>query len=153
MPVCLQELGRSVKRLQIRHHRTLDSRLAEIGTTLAQWDALRAISRNQGASSHDLAEFTFQTDQSFGALATRLIARGFITRTRGKGRVLVHSLTAQGRDALVRGSAIADEVLGLSFAPLREAERARLLSLIARLLPVRDEDQHGSANVSDLDHE
>jgi DNA-binding MarR family transcriptional regulator len=116
MKVNLQSLGRSVKRLQTRHHRMLDARLVEIGSTLAQWDALRAISENPGASSHDLAEFTFQTDQSFGALALR------------------HGLTAQGKRLLAEASKAADRVLAESFAPLTEAERVQFLSLIARLL-------------------
>jgi hypothetical protein len=35
---------------------------------------------------------------------------------------------------LVRGTAIAEEVLGASLAPLTEAERSTLQSLIGRLL-------------------
>src|ERR1700731_1558108 len=53
--------------------RALDSKLIEIGTTLAQWDALRAIDRHPESSSHKLAGLTFQTDQSFGALANRMV--------------------------------------------------------------------------------
>lgn len=135
MSTRLQELGRAVKRLQNRHHRALDARLIEIGTTLAQWDALRAIGQNPDASLHDLAELTFQTDQSFGALASRLVERGFVRRTPGKGRILCHGLTASGKDVLGRGTAIAEEVLGASFAPLTEAERSQLRSLLMRLLP------------------
>jgi DNA-binding MarR family transcriptional regulator len=134
MKVNLQTLGRSVKRLQARHHRMLEARLVEIGSTLAQWDALRAISQNPGASSHDLAEYTFQTDQSFGALAERLVARGLVTRTAGKGRALRHGLTAQGKRVLVQANRAADVVLAESFAPLTEAERIQFLALIARLL-------------------
>jgi DNA-binding MarR family transcriptional regulator len=134
MSTSLLELGRAVKRLQNQHHRALDARLIEIGTTLAQWDALRAIGRNPDASSHDLAELTFQTDQSFGALASRLVERGFVTRTPGKGRALRHGLTALGKDVLSRGSAIAQEVLDASFAPLTQAERSQLQALLSRLL-------------------
>ena len=65
MTVALEDLGKAVKRLQHRHHRTMDTRLAALGSTLVQWDALRAISQNPDASSHHLAQVTFQTDQSF----------------------------------------------------------------------------------------
>src|SRR5207249_98017 len=68
VPTSLQDLGRAVKQLQYRHHRGMDSRLRAAGTSLPQWDALRAISRRPSSSAHALAEMTFQTDQSFGAL-------------------------------------------------------------------------------------
>src|SRR4249920_3087110 len=93
MTVELQDLALAVKRLQHRHHRSLDARLAPLGTTLVQWDALRAISQHLNASSHRLAQLTFQTDQSFGALAGRLEARGLIERAAGPGRALRHRLT------------------------------------------------------------
>lgn len=132
----LQDLARSIKLLQHRHRRLMDIRLAEMGTTLVQWDALRAISGNPNASSHDLAETTFQTDQSFGALAARLTERGLIIRTPGKGRVLCHSLTKDGLAVLDRASEAVNDVLSESFAPLAESERTVLLSLVRRLLPV-----------------
>ncbi|MFD0531826.1 hypothetical protein ACFQ1I_43030 [Kitasatospora arboriphila] len=66
----LQELGRAVKRVQYRQHRALETGLAAVGTTLAQWDALRAVGRQPGASARTLAAETFQTEQAFGTLAT-----------------------------------------------------------------------------------
>ncbi|MER7187616.1 MarR family transcriptional regulator, partial [Streptomyces hyaluromycini] len=42
----LQVLGRAVKQAQYRQHRAMDSALSAVGTTLAQWDALRAIDRS-----------------------------------------------------------------------------------------------------------
>ncbi len=134
MTPTVQELGRAIKQLQARHHRTLDLRLSAAGASLVQWDALRAIRKNPGASAHRLAEATFQTDQSFGALASRLVARGLIERSAGKGRALIHSLTPLGEKVLTEGSLIADEVLTRSFAPLNGAEKARLAALLARLL-------------------
>ena len=41
--ITLEDLGRAVKQLQYRHHRGMDRRLRDAGTSLAQWDALRAI--------------------------------------------------------------------------------------------------------------
>src|SRR5205085_3402786 len=103
MVVEIQDLGQTIKRLQHRHHRTLDARLAPLGITLVQWDALRAISRHPNASSHRLAQLTFQTDQSFGALATRLVARGLINRVTGAGRALRDCLTPAGEAVLSEG--------------------------------------------------
>jgi DNA-binding MarR family transcriptional regulator len=85
MPVELQILGRAVKAAQYRQHRALDSRLASVGSTLAQWDALRAIGRTPGASARELAAATFQSEQAFGTLAGRLVGQGLVDRRPGHG--------------------------------------------------------------------
>ncbi|WP_433654505.1 MarR family winged helix-turn-helix transcriptional regulator [Nocardia sp. CA-128927] len=129
----LQALGRAVKQAQYRHHRALDSRLAAVGTTLAQWDAMRAIARNPGSTARALAEETFQTEQAFGTLAGRLVARGLIERTSGRGRAIEHHLTAAGKKVLAAGNKVADAVLTDSFAALSTAERGTLLNLLQRI--------------------
>ncbi len=132
----MQTLGRAVKRAQYRQHRALDAGLAEVGTTLAQWDALRAISGLPGASAHALAALaglTFQTDQAFGTLAGRLVAQGLIERRPGRGRRIEHHLTPAGERILRAGQAVANEVFAASFAPLSGAERPLLLDLLRRL--------------------
>ena len=134
MSTDLLDIGRLVKSLQNRHHRMVDAALAEIGSTLSQWDALRAIKRHPDASSHLLAEYTFQTDQSFGALAMKLEERGLIARTPGAGRALRHSLTSSGNELLSKATKIVERVLAQSFAPLSKAERAQLLSLMTAVL-------------------
>ena len=134
MPSDLQPLGLAIKRVQHRHHRTLDAALIEIGTTLAQWDALRAIARHPESSSHKLAGLTFQTDQSFGALANRMVDRGLIRRVAGEGRAILHYLTAEGEAMLAAGHAVADRMLAASFAPLDKSERKQLQALLAKLL-------------------
>ena len=134
MSISVQALGRAIKQLQYKHHRALETRLVAIGASLAQWDALRAIEQNPGASSHDLAELTFQTDQSFGALATRLAAKGLVEREPGKGRVIGYRLKTKGAELLRRGDAATEEELTRSFAPLGEEDRRRLQKLLDRLL-------------------
>ncbi|HEV2654111.1 MAG TPA: MarR family winged helix-turn-helix transcriptional regulator [Ktedonobacteraceae bacterium] len=134
MVVALEKLAQAIKQLQYRHHRTLDIRLAPLGTTLVQWDALRAISRHPNASSHRLAQVTFQTDQSFGTLAGRLIARGLIDRVAGPGRAIYHCLTPAGEALLNEGHPLYDEVISKSFSPLSPTELDTLYDLLARLL-------------------
>lgn len=138
MPADLETLGRAVKQVQYRHHRALDTRLAAAGTTLAQWDALRAISRNPGASAHTLATETFQSDQSFGTLANRLAAQDLITRRAGRGRRIEHRLTPAGKKVLQAGRPIANEVFAASFADLSAKERSTLLDLLLRILRGHD---------------
>jgi DNA-binding MarR family transcriptional regulator len=134
----LQELGRAVKQVQYRQHRALDSALQAVGTTLAQWDALRAISRSPGASARELAAATFQTEQSFGTLAGRLTAQDLVERRPGHGRRIEHHLTPTGEQVLAAGHKVADEVLADCFSPLPDADRATLLTLLQRLTAPRD---------------
>ena len=130
----LKPLGLAIKRVQHRHHRTLDAAFIGIGTTLAQWDALRAIATHPDSSAHKLAGLTFQTDQAFGTLANRLLDRGLIRREAGEGRAIRHRLTPEGERLLEAGFAVADRVLAASFAPLDAAERRQLHALLAKML-------------------
>ncbi|MFF4394392.1 MarR family winged helix-turn-helix transcriptional regulator [Streptomyces sp. NPDC001480] len=129
----LQLLGRAVKQAQYRQHRALDSALTAVGTTLAQWDALRAIDRSPGASARELAAATFQTEQAFGALVGRLAAQGLVERRPGHGRRIEHHLAPEGERILAAGHAVADEVLAECFSALPAADRATLLALLRRL--------------------
>ncbi|MEU3909112.1 MarR family winged helix-turn-helix transcriptional regulator [Streptomyces goshikiensis] len=128
-----QTLGRAVKQAQYRQHRALESGLAAIGTTLAQWDALRAISNASGASARELAAATFQSEQAFGTLASRLVAQGLVERRPGRGRRIEHHLTPDGERILSEGHLVATEVLTSCFAALPAAERTNLLALLQRL--------------------
>ncbi len=136
----LQDIGLSVKRLQMRHHRALNAALAALDISLVQWDALRHLDQNPGASLHDLAQLTFQSDQSFGALAGRLIDRGLIERVPGPGRAVRHRLTDKGRALRRAGDQIVDQVFADSFATLTPTQLASFDTLLARLLRSPDDD-------------
>ena len=129
----LQELGRAVKVAQYRHHRWADRELGKIGTTLPQWDALRAVARHPGSSAHLLAGETFMSDQAFGALASRLVDQGLVVRTPGHGRRVEHHLTEAGQAMYEAGGRVVDAVLTQSFGSLTQAERATLLTLLSRV--------------------
>lgn len=132
MALTLQDLGLAVKRLQWRHHREINKRLAPLGLSLAQWDVLRHLHREPDASLHRLAELTFQTDQSMGTLATRMVERGLLERAESPGRAVRHVLTADGERIRTNGSAIFDEVLRESLGRLSIKERATLYELLLR---------------------
>ena len=133
MTTDLEHLGLAIKRAQYRNHRTMDAALRDVGVSLVQWDALRAIERMPGASGHDLAAATFQSDQAFGTLANRLVDRGLIVRTAGRGRRIEHRLTDSGRAALEAGHQVAAHVLEELFAPLNEQQRAALAHTLETL--------------------
>jgi DNA-binding MarR family transcriptional regulator len=130
----LPAIGLSVKRLQMRHHRALDAGLAPLGVSLVQWDALRHLDE-----LHDLALLTFQSDQSFGTLAGRMIQRGLIERVPGPGRAVRHQLTDKGRSLRNEGDAIVERVLQESFATLSPVELASLDSILMRVLDQPDD--------------
>jgi len=132
MATDIEELGRAVKRVQARNHWVLDTALGSVGTTLAQWDALRAIGRNPAASAHHLAQETFQSDQAFGTLAARLVKQGLVERHPGAGRRIEHHLTEAGEQMLDAGRPIVRDVNNESFAKLNEADRATLLALLEK---------------------
>jgi DNA-binding MarR family transcriptional regulator len=130
----VQDVGLSVKRLQMRHHRALNHALTQLGLSLVQWDALRHLNRNPEASLHDLAQLTFQSDQAFGTLAARMIDRDLIERVPGPGRAVRHRITEHGRELLDAGHEQVTVILTNSFAPLAAAELDTLSALLDRLL-------------------
>ena len=130
MPYRPADVALAVKRLQHRHHRALSKALAPLGLSLVQWDTLRHLHRNPGASLHDLAVLTFQTDQSFGSLATRMAERGLIERTPGPGRAVRHRLTEEGARLRAAGQDLVDEVVAASFQHLSAAQVDQLGELL-----------------------
>jgi DNA-binding MarR family transcriptional regulator len=134
MPRDVGEIGLSVKRLQIRHHRTVNERLAPLGISIVQWDALRHLHENPEASLHHLAQLTFQTDQSFGTLATRMIDRGLIERVPGPGRAVRHRLTDRGEELREKAGQLVRETLIESFAALTDEELQTFGDLLSRVL-------------------
>jgi DNA-binding MarR family transcriptional regulator len=134
MTRALQEIALSVKQLHSQHQRALNGRLAPLDVSLVQWEALRHLDLNPGASLHDLAELTAQTDQSFGALAARLIDRGLIERIPGPGRAVRHRLTDKGADVCRAGDAIVNQLFAECFAPLSSYQLELFDTLLLSLL-------------------
>ena len=124
------DVALAVKRLQYRHHRALSRALAPLGLSLVQWDTLRHLHRRPDASLHDLAVLTFQTDQSFGSLATRMAERGLIERVPGPGRAVKHRLTEKGEELRADGQDAVDVVFKSSFHTLSPTQLQQLGDLL-----------------------
>lgn len=135
-----EALGWLIKRVQHGHQRALDKSLAKLGVSLVQWNAIREIDRNPGYSQHRLAEQTFNSDQAFGTLLTRLQSAGLIERHPGMGRATVQRLTPKGRELLQEGQKILSEVTNASFALLSEPEREEFARLLDKVLAARRSD-------------
>lgn len=123
----------ALKRLQSRHHREGNRRLTSmVGLSLVQWDVLRHLRRVPDASLHRLAELTFQSDQSMGELAARMVDRGLLERVDGPGRAVRHRLTPTGERAYDAGDGVFDAVLAESIGTLTTKERAALWELLLK---------------------
>jgi DNA-binding MarR family transcriptional regulator len=129
-----EALGQMIKRVQHENHRALDAGLARLGVTLVQWHGLHEIERNPGASLHQLAELTFNSDQAFGMLAARLCAAGWVDRGKGVGRATTHLLTRKGQALLREGQEARLATLAQSFAGLSTEDREQLARLLERVL-------------------
>lgn len=130
--ITLQELALAVKRLQARHHRDANARLADVGLSIAQWDVLRHLAATPDASLHDLAVLTFQTDPSMGTMAARMQARSLIERLQGPGRAVRHRLTEDGEAARKAGSVIMDAVFSETVGTLSAKDRQTLHTLLLK---------------------
>ncbi|GAA4390186.1 MarR family winged helix-turn-helix transcriptional regulator [Tsukamurella soli] len=128
----IQDVGLAVKRLQWRHHRDSNRRLGSVGLSLVQWDVLRHARRQPDATLHSLAELTFQTDQSMGELARRMVDRDLLERVDGPGRAVRHRLTPAGERAYADGAGIVEDVLSETLGRLTPAEREQLYGLLTK---------------------
>lgn len=113
-----------------RHHRALNRALAPLGLSLVQWDTLRHLHRQPDASLHDVAVLTFQTDQSFGSLATRMADRGLIERVPGPRRAVKHRLTEKGARLRAAGQDAVDAVFESSLSGLSADQLNQLGELL-----------------------
>jgi DNA-binding MarR family transcriptional regulator len=134
MAMSLSEIGHAVKRLQVKLNRAATEALRPLDVTLVQWDALRHIHQQPGASLHDLAVLTFQTDQAFGTLAARLEARGLIQRGNPVGRAIRPELTLEGQRVFAEGRKVTEQVVREAFAPLNAGECSALGGMLTRVL-------------------
>lgn len=129
----------------------MDDALAALKTNTAQWAMLKTIAHHPGSSARHLATATFQTEQSVGALATKMAARGLITRTPGPGRAISLQLTRAGQALLDRCTPVVEDALDRAFARLTQADRAALCDLL-ELASGEDTPRHDRATTRTRHH-
>ena len=130
----LENLGLSIKRLQHRSYCTLNARLAPLGISLVQWNALREIKRHPGPSIHRLAACTFTSDQASATLMARLRRQKLVQQRPGAGRTNLHGLTERGETLLTEGTRCLRRTLAKIFAPLSADEHGQLQTLLNKVL-------------------
>ena len=105
------DIAMLLRRAQLRKQLACEAALAQVGLTLPQWGMLYAIATEPDASTHALALFIGQSDQSAGAVVARLEQRGLLERRRGAGKAILHSLTPEGDELVRRCNAIVEDVM------------------------------------------
>jgi DNA-binding MarR family transcriptional regulator len=125
--------GALLRPVHQRMHRTIDLALAPLGTSMSQYVVLLAVEEVKGASAHELAVRTYQTDQSIGALLRRLVESGLVERDAGPGRIHRHRLSEAGRRLVERCEEPVRTALESEFAALEAAEVRQLRALLEKL--------------------
>ena len=126
------EVAVLLRRAQLRKQTACEAELAEVGMTLPQWGMLLAVASLPDSSTHALALFTGQSDQSAGAVVARLEQRGLLERRSGGGRAILHRITVAGEDLVQRCDAIVAGVMDQLLAGLSDADlRVLAASLVA----------------------
>ena len=126
------EVAVLLRRAQLRKQMACEAELADVGLTLPQWGMLLAVASLPDSSTHALALFTGQSDQSAGAGVARLEQRGLLERRSEGGRAILHRITPAGEDLVRRCDAIVAGVMDQLLAGLSDADlRVLAASLIA----------------------
>ena len=116
------EIALLLRRAQLRKQMACEAELAEVGMTLPQWGMLLAVGSLPDSSTHALAMFTGQSDQSAGAVVARLEQRGLLERRSGGGRAILHRITLDGEDLVRHCDAIVAGVMNQLLAGLSGAD-------------------------------
>ncbi|MBY8860669.1 MarR family winged helix-turn-helix transcriptional regulator [Nocardia sp. CA2R105] len=133
------EVAMLLRRAQLRKQMACEAALAQVGMTLPQWGILLAVVAEPDSSTHALALFTGQSDQSAGAVVARLEQRGLLARRPGVGKAILHRITPDGDELVRHCNAIVEDVMaplivGLSDRSLRSL-RTSLQSIAEAALP------------------
>jgi DNA-binding MarR family transcriptional regulator len=110
----------------------LDTALAPLGLSTAQWGTLRIIQESPGASGADISRLAFVISQAAATMRQRLEQAGLITRcSSNRGRVLKTYLTSYGEEILRSGERIAQEVEARFFSNFEAEEKHQFNPLLS----------------------
>src|SRR3954452_9516818 len=133
------DVAMMLRRGQLRKQKGCEAALAPGGVKVPQWGMLYAVATEPDSSTHALALFIGQSDQSAGAVVARLEQRGLLERRPGVGKAILHRITPDGEKLVRRCNTLVEDVMtqllaGLSDRSLR-ALRTSLQSIAEAALP------------------
>jgi DNA-binding MarR family transcriptional regulator len=105
------DIAMLLRRAQLHKQLACEAALAQVGLTLPQWGMLYAVATDPDSSTHALAVFIGQSDQSAGAVVARLEQRGLLERRPGVGKAILHRITPDGDELVRRSTAIVEDVM------------------------------------------
>lgn len=132
------DMAMLLRRAQLRKQLACEAALAQVGLTLPQWGMLYAVALEPDSSTHALALFIGQSDQSAGAVVSRLEQRGLLERRPGIGKAILHRITPDGDELLRRCNTIVEDVMTSLLTGLTDRALLTLqtsLQLIAEATP------------------
>lgn len=148
------DIAMLLRRAQLRKQLACEAALAQVGLTLPQWGMLYAVAIEPDSSTHALALFIGQSDQSAGAVVARLEQRGLLERRPGAGKAILHRITPDGEELVRRCNTIVEDVMtslltGLT-GPSLQALRTSLQSIAEAALPASTRSDARRAASDDL---
>lgn len=123
-----------MRRVLQRHGARWSAVLPEM--TKTQWAVLRAVANDEQCDQNAIGEQAAIDKATLVPLIARLVDRGWLTRETDPAdrRRRLLRLTATGRDVLNDATPLVAEVDAAALADLDAAERARLRTLLLRLV-------------------
>lgn len=131
-------VGYWLGRLSDRVQQSFERRLAESGVTVAQCRVLVTVFGGHATTTSEVARFLATDPGAVSRLVDRLIAKGLMARCShpNSRRRVDLLLTPTGRDLVPDLIHLAEENEHEFFGSLASSERAELLELLQRLLPI-----------------
>ncbi len=128
-------VGYWLRRLSDEVHLSFERKLADHGVTVAQWNVLVSLYRNEGETVAELARFIDTDTAAVSRLVDRLVDKGLVIRAADptSRRRIPLSLTKPATELIPRLVALADENDAAFFHTLSDRQRTELGRLLRRL--------------------
>lgn len=122
----------SIYGLYIEIQAAFEAALAPYGLSEPQWDTLRTLRDQPGASGAEIARSTKVSPQAVATMLQRLEKAGLIVRRSAQGRVMETYLSEVGEALLQKGDAIAIEIEAKVLSGFSAKERSQFQDYLLR---------------------
>ncbi len=134
-------VGYWLRRLSDEVHLSFERKLADKGVTVAQWNVLVALYRDDGSTVGEIARFVETDVAAVSRLVDRLVEKGLLERGTDPAsrRRVPLDLTPAARELVPTLIQLADENDRAYFGSLSQAQRDELIALLKTLLKPEQE--------------